>query len=133
MCEYKSYQEEYPGDEFPSTTTVQSKKRQGKKRKASVQNPYEGGVTYQQYVEQIGETTLGVPKRFCNDAVGSFKSSAWFVVSPTLSVLLVKRVVLTRNVGYATKLCIGPILLIRVSNGVAGGRSRIWLVVHWIS
>jgi hypothetical protein len=68
MCEYNSYQEEYPGDDFLHTTTVLNKKR------VSVLNPYEGGVTYQQYVEQIDDATPGVPKRFCNDAVGSFKS-----------------------------------------------------------
>ena len=78
MCEYRSYREEYPGDEFLHTTTIQEKKSCGKKRKVSLAQEgtiqYEVGLTYQQYVEQLGEMTPGVPKRFCNDAVGSFKS-----------------------------------------------------------
>jgi hypothetical protein len=78
MCEYKSYREEYPGDEYLHTTTIRTKKRCGTKRKVSeAQNrttEYEGGVTYEPYVDQVGYVTPGVPKRFCNDAVGSYMS-----------------------------------------------------------
>ena len=31
-------------------------------------------MTYEQYVDQVGNVTPGVPKRFCNDAVGTYKS-----------------------------------------------------------
>jgi hypothetical protein len=44
----------------------------------------------------------------------------------------VVRGVLTGNVGYATKIFIGLILLIRVSNRGAKVKSKIWLLVHWI-
>jgi hypothetical protein len=57
MCEYKCYREEYPGDEFLRTTTVRAKKRCGTKRKVSEAQKrtteYEGGVTYEQYVDQV--------------------------------------------------------------------------------
>ena len=31
-------------------------------------------MTYEPYVDQVGYVTPGVPKRFCNDAVGSYMS-----------------------------------------------------------
>ncbi len=78
MCEYKSYREDYPGDEYLRTTTIRAKTRRGTKRKVSeAENrttECEGGVTYEQYVDQVGDVTPGVPKRFCNDAVGTYKS-----------------------------------------------------------
>jgi hypothetical protein len=68
MCKYHSYREEYPGDEFLRTTTIQEKKRCGRKRKVSQAQEgtghYDHGVTYEQYVEQLGEMTSGVQKRF---------------------------------------------------------------------
>ena len=90
MCEYRCYREEYPGDEFLRSTTMRSKSRRGKRKRVSQKKGdghYDYGVTYEQYVEQLGETTPGVPKRFCNDAVGSFKSHFHSMICRKSSVL----------------------------------------------
>jgi hypothetical protein len=72
MCNYRSYKEHYPGDEFLRTTTKVERNRRGK-RKATDQL-HRGRVTYGDYMEMNQEDETGVPLRFCNDNIHSLKS-----------------------------------------------------------